>query len=103
MFCFVSPITKKSELRKSKNIDINMRIGIHSGMVQSGIIGMHKWQFDIWSMDCLLASQMEQDGVPGCLHITKKTFDLLPKDKLSQYKIVGNRCIQKKKTKILFI
>nr|XP_027197465.1 adenylate cyclase type 2-like [Dermatophagoides pteronyssinus] len=77
-----------NELRKSKNIDINMRIGIHSGMVQSGIIGMHKWQFDIWSMDCLLASQMEQDGVPGCLHITKKTFDLLPKDKLSQYKIV---------------
>ena len=69
-----------------------MRIGINSGMVQSGIIGMHKWQFDIWSMDCLLASQMEQDGVPGCVHITKKTYDLLPKDKLSEYNIVGNCC-----------
>ncbi|XP_046910110.2 adenylate cyclase type 2-like [Dermatophagoides farinae] len=77
-----------NEIRKSKNIDINMRIGINSGMVQSGIIGMHKWQFDIWSMDCLLASQMEQDGVPGCVHITKKTYDLLPKDKLSEYNIV---------------
>ncbi|OTF83683.1 adenylyl cyclase-like protein, partial [Euroglyphus maynei] len=82
-----------NEMKKMKNININMRIGIHSGMVQSGIIGIHKWQFDIWSLDCLLASQMEHNGVPGCLHITKKTYDLLPMDKLSEYKIIGKYTI----------
>lgn len=66
-----------------------MRIGIHSGMVLSGIIGVHKWQFDIWSEDTILASMMEHDGVAGYVHITKETFDLLPKDKLDRFDIEG--------------
>lgn len=66
-----------------------MRIGIHSGMVLSGIIGVHKWQFDIWSEDSILASQMEHDGVPGCVHITKETYDLIPKDMLNTFVIKG--------------
>lgn len=65
-------------VRSAKNIDVDMRIGIHSGMALSGIIGVHKWQFDIWSADSLLASAMEHDGVPGAVHVTKDTLDLVP-------------------------
>lgn len=66
-----------------------MRIGIHSGMVLSGIIGVHKWQFDIWSEDTILASQMEHDGVPGKVHITKETFDLLTEEFLQNFAVQG--------------
>lgn len=77
-----------------KNININMRIGIHSGMVLSGIIGVHKWQFDIWSQDSILASSMEHDGVPGYVHVTRETLDLVHEIALQKYIIEGRnrRC-----------
>lgn len=73
----ITKISLDSDVRKVKNLNINMRIGIHSGMVLSGIIGVHKWQFDIWSQDSILASSMEHDGVPGFVHVTKETLDLV--------------------------
>ena len=72
-----------------KNININMRIGVHSGMVLSGIIGVHKWQFDIWSEDSILASTMEHDGVPGYVHATLETLDLLPEIALQKFIVEG--------------
>lgn len=36
------------EVRLSRNLDIDMRIGIHSGSIISGVIGACKWQYDIW-------------------------------------------------------
>ncbi|XP_054165902.1 adenylate cyclase type 2-like [Oppia nitens] len=64
-------------IRDIKEIDIDMRIGVHSGMVLSGIMGLHKWQYDIWSLDSVIASSMEHNGVPGFVHITQTTLDLI--------------------------
>lgn len=48
-----------------------MRIGIHSGSIMGGIIGIVKIQFDIWSDDVSLANTMETEGVAGyvCLSL----------------------------------
>ncbi|RWS28500.1 adenylate cyclase type 2-like protein [Leptotrombidium deliense] len=69
-------------MREERDLNINMRIGVHSGMVLSGLLGLRKWQYDIWSIDCMIASSMEHQGVAGYVHCTKATLDLIPKPNL---------------------
>ncbi|OAD53432.1 Adenylate cyclase type 2, partial [Eufriesea mexicana] len=67
----------RARVRRESGVDVNMRIGVHSGNIISGILGANKWQYDVWSRDVVIANKMEQTGKPGKVHITQQTLDLV--------------------------
>jgi adenylate cyclase len=54
-----------------------LRIGINSGPVVAGIIGRKKFTYDLWGESVNLASRMESHGSPGCIQITRSTYQLI--------------------------
>ncbi|XP_020497026.1 adenylate cyclase type 9 [Labrus bergylta] len=56
---------------------VNMRVGVHTGTVLCGILGMKRFKFDVWSNDVNLANLMEQLGVAGKVHLSEATAQFL--------------------------
>jgi class 3 adenylate cyclase len=56
---------------------LRVRIGINSGPVVAGIIGRHKFSYDLWGDVVNTASRMEAHGVPGTIQVTAATYDLI--------------------------
>jgi adenylate cyclase len=52
---------------------LQMRIGIHSGDVVAGVIGTHKFVYDIWGDTVNIASRMESHGMPNRIQISAAT------------------------------
>uniref|UniRef100_A0A1A9X0W6 adenylate cyclase n=1 Tax=Glossina brevipalpis TaxID=37001 RepID=A0A1A9X0W6_9MUSC len=65
------------DVRTRRKLNIDMRIGVHSGSILSGVIGACKWQYDIWSKDVDIANRLEQTGIAGRVHVSEETLKQL--------------------------
>jgi adenylate cyclase len=59
-----------------------IRIGIHSGPVIAGIVGVKKYAYDIWGDTVNTAARMEQNSDSGKINISESTYELV-KDKFT--------------------
>jgi class 3 adenylate cyclase len=78
-------MAKVVEDGKAKKIAQNLpyfeiRLGVHTGPVVAGIVGVKKFQYDIWGDTVNTASRMESSGQIGKVNISKTTYELLKDD-----------------------
>ena len=68
---------KVAELREWSNMPWQIRIGLHSGPVVAGIIGTHKFVYDVWGDTVNQASRYESASEPGRIHISRSVANAL--------------------------
>jgi len=59
--------------KKEVPYGLDIRIGIHSGSLIAGIVGVKKFAFDIWGDTVNTAARMEQNSAPGKINISEGT------------------------------
>lgn len=65
------------ELNRRHAAELQMRIGLNTGPVIAGIIGRHKFSYDLWGDTVNIASRMESQGEPGTIQVSEATARLL--------------------------
>jgi class 3 adenylate cyclase len=60
-----------------KDKTFELRIGIHSGSVVAGIVGVKKFAYDIWGDTVNTAARMEEHGGKGRINISQVTYELV--------------------------
>jgi len=59
------------------NQSFEIRIGIHTGAVVAGVIGIKKFIYDVWGDTVNTASRMESHGLPGQIQVSERVFEQL--------------------------
>lgn len=77
---FMAAYKKRKEAEGKAGLEI--RIGVHTGPVVAGIVGVKKFAYDIWGDTVNTASRMESSGETGRVNISSSTYALV-KDRYS--------------------
>ena len=81
-------ISERKNERKIKGLPaFEMRAGIHTGPVVAGIVGLKKFQYDVWGDTVNTANRMESYSDTGRVNISEFTFNLVKSDPAFEFKI----------------
>lgn len=73
-------INKKQSDDSYSGTTFEMRVGIHTGDVIAGIVGVTKFQYDIWGDTVNTASRIENAGEAGKVNISQVTYERIKDD-----------------------
>lgn len=59
---------------------LRLRVGIHTGPAIAGVIGQHKFAYDVWGDTVNVASRMESHGLAERIHATEEIYEKLKDD-----------------------
>lgn len=81
---FIDELALKRKAEGKESFEI--RIGIHTGPVVAGIVGIKKFAYDIWGDTVNTAARMESSGSPGKVNISATTYALIKEDFKCEYR-----------------
>jgi len=70
----------------ASNLGLTMRIGLHSGPLVAGVIGTHKFAYDVWGDTVNIAARIESLSLPGRIHLSADCARLLEPTHLVSYR-----------------
>ena len=70
-FDMVEVVRKAAE---SESLPLAVRVGMHTGPVAAGVVGIDKFAFDVWGDTVNYAARLETGGAPGRINIAQSTY-----------------------------
>ena len=87
--------TKKQKIAENQPF-FEIRIGVHTGPVVAGIVGVKKFSYDIWGDTVNTASRLESNGEEGKINISEATYNLIQDDLHFQFESRGEILVKGK-------
>lgn len=72
-------LRRRAEMNEAS---FEIRLGIHSGTVIAGVVGVKKFAYDIWGDTVNTAARLEQNSEPGKINLSADTYNLV-KDQIA--------------------
>jgi adenylate cyclase len=66
--------TVRTMARPEDGIEWQMRVGLHTGPLIAGVVGIHKFAFDVWGDSVNFSSRMESSSAPNRVNLSERTY-----------------------------
>ncbi|PJJ08111.1 class 3 adenylate cyclase [Flavobacterium sp. 1] len=81
---------RKINNEANNNPAFEMRLGIHAGPIVAGIVGIKKFQYDVWGDTVNTASRIESNGIVGKVNISESLYNLIKNEECFSFEYRGS-------------